>query len=64
MILESLKLVQHYVKAEQEEYRGTMEQLEGYKDLFWLSGWVSALSYAVSVIAGEIKHKCNAQSRS
>lgn len=27
-----------------------LEQLEDYKDLFWLSGWVSALSYAVSVI--------------
>jgi len=27
-----------------------LEQLEGYRDLFWLSGWVSALSYAVSVI--------------
>lgn len=38
-----------------------------YKDLFCLSGWVSALLYAVSVIVPlyvceKFKHKCNAQS--
>lgn len=67
MVLESLKLVQHHMSKQNRKSTEWLylEQLEGYKDLFRISGWVSALSYAVRIIIPLyvlIKHKCNAQS--